>query len=334
MKTRNVKMSLFVLAALLVSSAAFFVVAQENSTTSNNVFLDSDQDGLTDEEEILYGTDPRNEDTDFDGYSDGSEVMSGYNPLKAAPGDKLETSESFKKESSLSVAENEADNLTQEIARKITDVAEESNSSGEPVDTDDVRLMVESALNGQDSEVQLKEISNEEIKIKKQNYSGLSKKKAEEKKKEDFTEYLVSVLYIMASNSPEPITSSNDVSSIMNQLIQQTTSAISSRNSASIEHLASSGEKIYDQLKEVEVPEELVDTHIKVLQYLDYSSELKTMVNANSTDPMKEIVNYSKILTYTQGLNEFYIEMQDKIDEYGIEEEEVEKRLEDYGLDL
>jgi len=66
--------------------------------------VDTDQDGLTDEEEIVLGADPNNPDTDGDGlfdreevqvyktdplladtdgdgYSDGSEVKNGYNPL-------------------------------------------------------------------------------------------------------------------------------------------------------------------------------------------------------------------------------------------------------------
>lgn len=42
--------------------------------------LDSDKDGLTDDQEKIYGTNPLNPDTDGDGYSDGAEVKGGYNP--------------------------------------------------------------------------------------------------------------------------------------------------------------------------------------------------------------------------------------------------------------
>lgn len=42
--------------------------------------MDSDGDGLTDSEEINYGTDPNNPDTDGDFYKDGDEVKNGYNP--------------------------------------------------------------------------------------------------------------------------------------------------------------------------------------------------------------------------------------------------------------
>lgn len=44
--------------------------------------LDSDQDGLTDQQEInIYYTDPDKADTDNDTFSDGTEVNSGYSPL-------------------------------------------------------------------------------------------------------------------------------------------------------------------------------------------------------------------------------------------------------------
>jgi len=45
---------------------------------------DTDSDGLFDREEIMtWGTDPLNPDTDGDGYLDGEEVLSGHDPLIA-----------------------------------------------------------------------------------------------------------------------------------------------------------------------------------------------------------------------------------------------------------
>lgn len=56
---------------------------QEESTYGTDISLpDTDSDGLFDREEIkIYETDPLNPDTDGDGYLDGDEVKSGYNPL-------------------------------------------------------------------------------------------------------------------------------------------------------------------------------------------------------------------------------------------------------------
>ncbi|MCK4592825.1 hypothetical protein KAT63_05335 [Candidatus Parcubacteria bacterium] len=51
----------------------------------DNSNLDSDMDGLNDNMEKIYGTDPNNPDTDGDGYKDGEEVKNGYDPI--IPGD-------------------------------------------------------------------------------------------------------------------------------------------------------------------------------------------------------------------------------------------------------
>ncbi len=43
--------------------------------------IDTDNDGLFDDEEAEYGTDINNSDSDGDGYLDGDEVDAGYNPM-------------------------------------------------------------------------------------------------------------------------------------------------------------------------------------------------------------------------------------------------------------
>lgn len=48
---------------------------------------DIDKDGLPDNEEPLYRTDPLNPDTDGDGFLDGEEVASGCSPISASPKD-------------------------------------------------------------------------------------------------------------------------------------------------------------------------------------------------------------------------------------------------------
>ena len=42
---------------------------------------DSDQDGLTDGQELALGTDPQSVDTDGDGRADLEELQSGHSPL-------------------------------------------------------------------------------------------------------------------------------------------------------------------------------------------------------------------------------------------------------------
>jgi hypothetical protein len=50
-------------------------------STTPSSFRDSDSDGLTDAEEVNYGTNPNNADTDGDHLADGYELEIGLNPL-------------------------------------------------------------------------------------------------------------------------------------------------------------------------------------------------------------------------------------------------------------
>lgn len=54
---------------------------EEKTLGINSENIDSDNDGLFDREEVkVYKTNPLNPDTDDDGYLDGAEVKGGYNP--------------------------------------------------------------------------------------------------------------------------------------------------------------------------------------------------------------------------------------------------------------
>jgi hypothetical protein len=50
---------------------------------------DSDNDNISDEEEIKIGTDPVNADSDGDGYLDGVEKEGGFDPLNSSPADRI-----------------------------------------------------------------------------------------------------------------------------------------------------------------------------------------------------------------------------------------------------
>ncbi len=51
------------------------------ASTPSQTVLDQDEDGIPDEKEASYGTDPVRADTDGDGFGDAKEIQNGYNPL-------------------------------------------------------------------------------------------------------------------------------------------------------------------------------------------------------------------------------------------------------------
>jgi len=75
----GVKVSASIRQSLQVNLSSAATAPVPGTTSSGSI--DSDGDGLTDEEERRLGTDPFNPDTDGDGYPDGLEVALGSNPL-------------------------------------------------------------------------------------------------------------------------------------------------------------------------------------------------------------------------------------------------------------
>ncbi len=88
------------------------IVSQD--TAQGNINVDSDNDGLKDWEEQIYGTDPHNPDTDGDGTKDGDEIAQGRDPLKPGPNDLLTKKTSITTSSPASG--NDKPTLTQKLA--------------------------------------------------------------------------------------------------------------------------------------------------------------------------------------------------------------------------
>ena len=326
MKTKNFPKKIWLLACLLVLSFAFYVAAQENSSTQN-IFLDSDQDGLTDEEEKIYGTDPKNRDTDNDSYSDGAEIKAGYNPKIPAPGDRLIDFQN--QPADKTDVPPAGGNLTEQISQKIADLPADSEIS-----IDNIQAIIDESLSTQDIETEIPEVSIDDIKIKKSNYSKYSDEEAKKRKKEDFSDYIASVFYIFTSNSPVPITSETDIGLVISQILQKVVAAVSTQNPDSLEDISESGERMFEQLNDVEVPEDLVDFHVKALRYALYAQSLKSLLKSNPQDPLSDIANLSKIQTFIESIMSFSMEFENALSESDLNYSDIQGKLKDYGIDL
>ncbi len=109
----NIKAAIVILAVIASASAWQFLhtVGGLQSLRSAITFTsplpapnsDIDNDGLTNEEESYWNTDPQDPDTDSDGFKDGEEVVSGHDPLIPGPDDVLPN-------------DNEPQNITKKVS--------------------------------------------------------------------------------------------------------------------------------------------------------------------------------------------------------------------------
>ncbi len=308
MKLNQTKISFLVFAVLCAASFAFFVKANDSASSDKNIFEDSDQDGLSDDEEKAYGTDANNKDTDGDGYTDGVEVKSGYDPLKHAPGDKIVQSSKFKVQSSNENTNEE--NLTQEVSEEVANLITQKAGENQEIALEDLDAIIQKTTGETLTFEDLPAIDEKEINVKEQNYSGLSDEKRAEKEKEDALEYLVAVSYILINNSPQKITETKDLENFTQEIITQVELfSVSMNNTKYFSDLADKGESVLEQLKGLEVPEKMLDYHIKGMKMAKYAISLREEASMTSDDPIANIANLSKV----QNLINLSIEFSDNI---------------------
>lgn len=316
---RSARISFFLFFVLVSLSFTFFVMA-DDQVTNKNIFQDSDQDGLSNDEEALYKTDPLNKDTDGDGYMDGVEVESGYDPLRPAPGDKLITGPGVRDETETVVTQDTV-TLTDQVSTQVADLVQSKIEDTSELTVDDINATVENIMNQADQEVVLPEISTDEIKIKKLS-SKLKGTQRAEQEKEDAVEYLTVMAYILANNSPKKFSTENDLSSLLTSLGSQSLTAITLGNQKYLEDLAKMGKKILSETKDIAVPESMVELHMKALKLARYAMQLKDEVgkNGGSEDPMGTIASFAKIQGFFGAVAGFSQELYGMLSDLGIEE--------------
>lgn len=307
----------FLFLSLAFFSAAFFVKAESDSS-SQSIFTDSDQDNLSNDEEKLYGTDENNKDSDGDGYSDGVEVESGYNPLIPAPGDKLVADSSDK--GAAQNIQDDGSNLTTEVSAQIASVIKNVDVENKDVSLEDVNSAVQEILSGTVPETVLPEVEIKDIKIKKPPSKNLKEKERKEQERQDVLEYLTTMSYLIANNSPSDFNSEDEFSSMLGSFSDQSVIALASGNTQYLDSLSEKGQKILDETKDIEVPATMLDVHVKALKMAKYAQQLKTDLKPDSDDPLGQIATLSKLQGLLGVVADFSDEVHGALEKYDIEE--------------
>ncbi len=308
-KIKHIKNFLMIVACLSLASFNYFTYAETADGGTEKICdqtLDSDCDGLINSEEKLYGTNPENADTDGDSYSDGVEVGSGFDPLKPAPGDKI----------ALANANASVDNsvgtetfsATENFSNDMLALIQSKNDQA--ITREEINNLVNEQLNlnlQEDGSFEtLPEIDRSQIKILKQDYSALSSKERAEKEATDAFDYINNVAYLLISNSPTQLITRDDFIAFQDEFFSHM--ADLSDSNSDLEYFSDLGKRLEifsNQVNDVQVPETMVDMHIKFLRIVKGILTLQNN-SSNADDPLGRALIFAKAIGYVELMSDFF----------------------------
>lgn len=257
--------------ALLSLSVVVLFVSQQKHTvyqetegvasipnTVPQTTLDSDDDGLKDWEEVLWGTDPFNPDTDNDGTDDGVEIAVGRNPLVSSSGGVLDTLDSevpYKKSSAEAVKLSETDVTSRTFFKKYLTLLQ----SGEGLDEKTRNTLVTETVEDMFAETPSPQIYDE---------SDITIVTSTKEALQNYGNTIMTIINSYAEQNPE-----NEVI-LFDEFLR-------TQNERVLEELVDAS-AMYEQISEdfvtVAVPEKLVSIHLDLIEwYLILSRSLNHM---------------------------------------------------------
>lgn len=295
---------------LLLSACAFFAlfnyfsyVKADNTRTDNRTVcdkaLDADCDGLTDAEEKLYGTDSRNTDTDGDSYSDGVEVKSGYDPTKPAPGDKIANfvNESMTPNASASTVTDTL-SMTTQFVQELQGYAD--SQSGQAISSADLQSLMGTSIEEKIGEAITWDslagsVDQTKIKTFSQAYPTLNAAEKKARIQQDSYVYITKIGYLLDSSLPVMALNSSDLekfgTDFKDHLLSLTT------DNPDVEYFSDLGDRLElfsNQTANIEVPETMLDIHVKALSFVNALLALRDL-QSPVQDPLASLILFSKI---------------------------------------
>ncbi len=315
-------------------------VAQNHKESSLSLQLDFDQDGLSNKEEELYGTDPDNPDTDGDGFSDGVEVANGYDPLiHKDRGDRLMGLDTTQPVTSDNV--NFSRHLTSELRTRVAGIAFDV-ATGKEVTLDDVNKEMQSFVDRAVSEDEVPTVDVNTLRIKRQEYADLSADERKRRVSQDVQDYAAAIGYIFALarqsagfTSPADVLTADGADVVVNEaLLQAEMLADDYTADTPFTQMLNASEKVVREMQELEIPEVVVPLHIEGLQIALMTNDLAKDAREIdlAADPAAAAVVYSRAAaltalgaSFSEKVNEFarkYLSEDATTDSRGSEEED------------
>lgn len=305
-KIKNIKKGLLISACIFFAGVNYFNYVKADALKENcNKTIDFDCDALTNDEEVVYGTDLHNKDTDGDGYSDGVEIESGYDPLKPSPDDKISLASTTTSEAILNSADNSL--MTDEFIQRLDTLAQ--SKSGSAVSKEDVEGLLNDTLTETVKGVSwdsLPQVDTSELKILKQPYSQIKTEESKKQLQQDASIYIVKITYLLLSNAPVSIVTDDEAKEFAEEFLSKLTSF--AMMTPDFEYFAEIGKRfglVSDQAKEIEVPETMLDLHVKFIRWSKGISTLNEAMPKNTNDPIANMVAISQISNYMKLAKEF-----------------------------
>lgn len=288
----NKKISVF--AAMLLFAWLNFSFAQNDDL---NFFEDRDQDGLADQEEEALGTDPDNPDTDGDGYNDGVEVSGGYDPLVAAPGDRVGEEGEDEQADEVNLTELLLENIEEAKEGEI-DVLQEASLTEEGVidideedeevslTDDDMEGFVEETLEESGlSDTEMDILDEDEFTILDPPEDDDAKAILDQEKKQ-VEEYFVEIGYILTENYDYVSGDQDALTGDLIGLIMDVSLDLDEGEDSTVNEMKEDGEDVFEQLKEVEVPYVLKDVHVTAMSLFQHMLKQDESLLFDRDDPV------------------------------------------------
>lgn len=227
---------------------------------------DQDNDGLSDWQEKLWGTDPNNPDTDGDGTPDGKEVEQNRDPTVAGPDDNLENP--AKNQGSATSSQSITSKVGQEVLPRAVVLAA-ARQAGDDVSQNDLERVSDSIADNTD-------LSNLEL----SDSSSITVTNDTSPRAVDsyFDQLNQALQRINIDNQTNPIT-------VVAQAQRQ-----QNPESIDLSSYILRNNKVVNELKSISVPQPFKEFHLKTLQATERRLYALQKMNQSAEDPVGAVI--------------------------------------------